>query len=70
MTETNIIMNEEIKEKALALVNAYFDESKTILVKDPQRGIKDWVSIKDPNYWTFIDLFIKNVEKYKVIDND
>ena len=58
-----------MKEKVLALVEAYFDDTKTILVKDPLHGIKDWVSIKDPNYWTYLDQFIKNVDCYKIIDS-
>lgn len=60
--------NEEIKSKAIALIEAYFDESKTILVKDEKHGVKDWVSIKDPNYWTYIEKFIEYVDCYKIID--
>lgn len=56
------------KEKALALIIAYFDESKTILVKDESHGVKDWISIKDSNYWTYLEQFIKYVDCYRIID--
>ena len=35
---------ESNREKAIALVNAYFD-GKDIIMKDPARGVPDWVSV-------------------------
>lgn len=58
------------KEKALALIEAYFDESKDILVKDEKHGVRNWVSISDKNYWTYLGEFIKNIDCYRIIDND
>lgn len=37
------------REKALKLINAYFD-GKDIIMKDPEHGVKNWTSIHDPNY--------------------
>lgn len=54
------------REKAIELVNAYFD-GKDIIMKDPEHGVKNWVSIHDPNYWSFLGEFIKEVDKYKII---
>lgn len=59
---------EKIKEKASALIDAYFDDTKTILVKDESHGVNDWISIKDPNYWTYFEEFIKYIDCYRVID--
>lgn len=57
-----------MKEKALALVEAYFDDTKTILVKDKDHGVNDWVSIHDPNYWTYLEMFIRYADCYRIID--
>lgn len=59
---------EEVKKKAIELIEAYFDDGKTILVKDESHGVKDWVSIKDPNYWTYLGAFIKYIDCYRIID--
>lgn len=37
------------REKAIKLINAYFD-GKDIIMKDPGHGVKHWTSIHDPNY--------------------
>lgn len=57
------------KEKAIAFVEAYFDESKTIVVKDEMHGIKTWTSIRDENCWTYLDMFIRNIDCYRLINN-
>ena len=41
---------EEQREKAIELVNAYFDK-KDIVMKDPEMDVDDWVSIYHPDYW-------------------
>lgn len=55
------------REKAMALVNAYFD-GKDIIMKDPARGVPDWVSVRHPEYWSYLTMFCKNVNKYKIIE--
>ena len=40
-------MNEEARQKAHELVDAFFD-GKEIEVKDPAHGIPFWVSLKNP----------------------
>ena len=55
------------REKALALVNAYFD-GKDIIMKDPAGGVPDWVSVRHPEYWCYLTMFCKNVHKYKIIE--
>ena len=55
------------REKAIALVNAYFD-GKDIIMKDPVRGVPDWVSVRHPEYWSYLTMFCKNVHKYKIIE--
>lgn len=57
------------REKALALVNAYFD-GKDIIMKDPARGVPNWVSVNNPEYWSYLTMFCKNVNKYKIVDNE
>ena len=57
----------EERETALNLVNAYFD-GKEIEVCDPLRGVKDWTSINDMSIWTFLEMFCKNTEKYRIKD--
>ena len=55
------------REKAIALVNAYFD-GKDIIMKDPARGVPDWVSVRHPEYWSYLTMFCKNVHKYKIVE--
>ena len=55
------------REKAMALVNAYFD-GKDIIMKDPARGVPDWVSVRHPEYWSYLTMFCKNVNKYKIVE--
>lgn len=55
------------REKAIALINAYFD-GKDIIMKDPAHGVKNWVSIHDPNYWSYLGEFIKKVDKYRIVE--
>lgn len=54
------------KEKAIKLVNAWFD-GKDIVMKDPEHGVSDWVSIRHPEYWSYLGEFCKNVDKYKIL---
>lgn len=56
------------REKAINLVNAYFD-GKEIAMKDPKHGVMDWISIKNPEYWSYLAEFCKSVDKYKIIDS-
>lgn len=58
---------ESNREKAIALVNAYFD-GKDILMIDPDAGVPNWVSVRHPNYWSYLTMFCKNVHKYKIIE--
>lgn len=55
------------REKAIELINAYFD-GKDIIMKDPMYGVHDWVSIKHPKYWSYLVMFCKNVDKYKIVE--
>ena len=57
------------REKAIALVNAYFD-GKDIIMKDPARGVPDWVSVRHPEYWSYLTMFCKNVNKYKIVEDN
>ena len=57
------------REKAIALVNAYFD-GKDIVMRDPNAGVPNWVSVNHPEYWSYLTMFCKNVNKYKIIDNE
>jgi hypothetical protein len=61
------VNTEEIREKALELVNAFFD-GKDIIMKDPKHGVPDWVSIKNPEYWSYLGQFCRNVDKYRIIE--
>jgi hypothetical protein len=58
---------ESDREKAHALIDAYFD-GKDIIMKDPKAGVPDWVSVRHPNYWSYLTMFCKNVYKYKIIE--
>lgn len=60
-------MNEDARKKAIDLINAYFD-GKDIIMKDPEAGVPDWVSIKHPEYWSYLVMFCKNVDKYKIVE--
>ena len=57
------------REKAIALVNAYFD-GKDIIMKDPARGVPDWVSVRHPEYWSYLTMFCKNINKYKIVEDN
>ena len=59
-------MNEEARQKAHELVDAFFD-GKEILMKDPEHGIPFWISLKDSRYWSYLEQFCKNTDKYKII---
>jgi hypothetical protein len=54
------------KAKAIELVSAYFD-GKEIIMKDPAHDVPDWVSIKHPEYWSYLGEFCENVDKYKIL---
>lgn len=56
------------REKAIELINAYFD-GKDIVVKDVMAGINHWTSIKDPRFWTYLGKFCENVDKYKIVED-
>lgn len=55
----------ENREKVIELVNAYFDNKK-IEVRDPESGIKEWTSIDNPYFWTYLERLCKNIDKYKI----
>lgn len=55
------------RDKAIALVNAYFD-GKTIMMKDPEAGVPNWTDIKNPEYWSYLDKFCREVDKYKIVE--
>ncbi len=55
------------REKAHALIDAYFD-NKDIIMKDPTHGVPDWVSIRHPNYWSYLGMFCKSINKYKIVE--
>lgn len=57
------------REKAIALINAYFD-GKDIIMKDPEHGVKNWTSIHDPNYWSYLGEFIREIDKYKIVEDE
>ena len=57
------------REKAIALVNAYFD-GKDIIMKDPVAGVPDWVSVRHPEYWSYLTMFCRNVNKYKIVEDN
>ena len=58
---------ESNREKAIALVNAYFD-GKDIFMRDPDAGVPNWVSVNHPEYWSYLTMFCKNTDKYQVIE--
>ena len=62
-------METNVREKVIELINAYFD-GKDIMMKDPEYGVENWVSIHDPNYWSFLGEFIKKVDKYKIVEDE
>lgn len=63
----NKIRVTENREKALELVNAYFD-GKEIEVCDPLRGVSTWMSIDNMSIWTFLEMFCKNTDKYRIVE--
>lgn len=58
--------SESDKSKAVELVKAYFD-GKDIVMKDPVHGVKDWTSVRHPDYWSYLGEFCNNIDKYKII---
>lgn len=56
------------KEKAIELVEAYFDNKKDVIMKDPDAGVPYWVSVHHPEYWSFLSEFCKNLDKYKIVE--
>ena len=63
--ESNAVVPTTDKEKALALVSAFFD-GKNVEMKDPKHGVPAWVSVKDPYYWSYLTEFCKNIDKYRI----
>jgi hypothetical protein len=54
------------REKAIELVNAWFD-GKDIVMKDPIHGVEDWISVRHPDFWSYLGEFCVNVDKYKIL---
>ena len=67
MPKNNKPNKEEMRTKALELVNAYFDD-KDIVMKDPDSGVEFWMSIRHPKCKSFLGLFCENAEKYRIMD--
>lgn len=65
--EKNENENVDDRKKAINLINAYFD-GKEIAMKDPEKGVRNWVSIHNKLYWSYLSEFIKNINKYKIIE--
>ena len=65
--ESNAVVLTTDKEKALALVSAFFD-GKNVEMKDPEHGVKDWVSVRSPLYWSYLEEFCRNVDKYRIAE--
>lgn len=65
--ESNAVVPITDKEKALAIVSAFFD-GKNVEMKDPEHGIKDWVSVRSPLYWSYLEEFCRNVDKYRIAE--
>lgn len=65
--ESNAVVSTTDKEKALALVSAFFD-GKKIEMKDPKHGVRDWVSVRSPHYWSYLTEFCRNVDKYRIAE--
>jgi len=55
------------KEKAIQLIEAYYDR-KQIQVYDPDCDIKDWTNIENSFIWTYLEMFCKNLDKYRIIE--
>ena len=62
------IYSDENRQKALNLINAFYDE-KDIIFKDPECGVHHQTSIYSSEYWNYLVEFCKSIEKYKIIDN-
>ena len=58
---------ENDREKAHALIDAYFD-GKDIFMRDPDAGVPNWVSVNHPEYWSYLTMFCNNTDKYQVIE--
>ena len=65
--ESNAVIPITDKEKALAIVSAYFD-GKKVEMKDPKHGVEDWVSVRSPLYWSYLTEFCRNVDKYRIAE--
>ena len=65
--EFNAVVPTTDKEKALALVSAFFD-GKNVEMKDPKHGVEDWVSVRSPLYWSYLTEFCRNVDKYRIAE--
>lgn len=57
------------KEKAIAIIEAYYDDTKDVQIKDPKSGVPDWTSVNNPAIkWTFLSRFLNHLDCYKIID--
>ena len=55
------------RDKAIRLVNAYFD-GEEIQMLDPIHGVEEWVSaVNNPHYWSYLESFCQNVNRYRII---
>ncbi len=39
-------------------------------MKDPAHGVPDWVSVRDPEYWSYLSEFCRNIDKYRIVYGD
>ena len=65
--KSNTVVPTTDKEKALAIVSAFFD-GKEVEMKDPKHGVGDWVSVRSPRYWSYLTEFCRNVDKYRIVE--
>lgn len=66
--QTSAVVPTTDKQRAIELVSAFFD-GKTIEMKDPKHGVPEWVSVRDPYYWSYLTEFCKNLDKYRIAEN-
>ena len=65
--ESNAVVPTTDKEKALAVVSAFFD-GKNVEMKDPKHGVENWVSVRSPLYWSYLTEFCRSVDKYRIAE--
>ena len=55
------------RDKAINLINAYFD-GEDIVMYDPIHGVDKWTSaVNNPEYWSYLEVFCRNVDRYRIV---